>query len=156
MDTTFAVPLTDRHFEDYEVGSVGEYGSYVVTEDEVVRFAKAFDPHLMHTDSEASLAGPFGGLIASGWHTTSMMMRIMVDNYLNERTSLGSPGIDDLRWHKPVRPGDTLSARFTVVAARVSASKPDRGLLHTRIELMNQTGEVVMSQVMLNLMRRRA
>jgi acyl dehydratase len=156
MTTTLTVPLADRHFEDYVVGAVAQYGSYAVTEDEVVRFAEAFDPHLMHTDPEASLTGPFGGLIASGWHTTAMMMRIMVDNYLNERTSLGSPGIDDLRWHKPVRPGDTLSARFTVLAARVSASKPDRGLVHTRIELMNQTGELVMSQVMLNLMRRRA
>jgi acyl dehydratase len=99
--------------------------------------------------------GPFGGLIASGWHTTAMMMRIMVDNFLNERNSLGSPGVDDLRWVKPVRPGDVLSARFTVVAARESASKPDRGLTHTRIELMNQAGEVVMSQVMLNLLRKR-
>lgn len=156
MNTTLTLPLADRHFEDYVVGTVAEHGSYAVTEEEVIRFAVAFDPHLMHTDVAASAEGPFGGLIASGWHTTAMMMRIMVDNYLNERTSLGSPGIDDLRWHKPVRPGDVLSARFTVIAARASASKPDRGLLHTRIELMNQTGEIVMSQVMLNLMRRRA
>jgi acyl dehydratase len=155
MDTPFAVPLADRFFEDYEVGLVAEYGAYEVTEAEIVGFAVAFDPHVMHTDAAGSLNGPFGGLIASGWHTTAMMMRIMVDNFLNEANSLGSPGVDDLRWITPVRPGDVLSARFTVVAARASLSKTDRGLTHTRIELMNQTGEIVMSQVMLNLMRKR-
>jgi acyl dehydratase len=156
MDNYFAVPLADRHFEDYPVGLVAEYGSYLASEADIVAFAKAFDPHLMHTDPAAALAGPFGGLIASGWHTTAMMMRMMVDNYLNERTSLGSPGVDDLRWHRPVRAGDTLRARFTVAAARQSISKPDRGLLHTQIELMNQAGELVMSQTMLNLVRCRA
>jgi acyl dehydratase len=155
MNTSFSVPPADRFFEDYEVGLVAEYGSYEVTEAEVVRFAVAFDPHVMHTDAAGASNGPFGGLIASGWHTTAMMMRIMVDNFLSERNSLGSPGVEDLSWHKPVRPGDTLSARFSVVAARASASKPDRGLTHTRIELMNQTGEIVMSQVMLNFIRRR-
>jgi acyl dehydratase len=155
MNTPFSVSLADRFFEDYEVGLVAEYGAYEVAEEEVVRFAVAFDPHVMHTDAAGSLNGPFGGLIASGWHTTAMMMRIMVDNFLNEANSLGSPGVDDLRWIKPVRPGDVLSARFTVVAARASASKTDRGLTHTRIELMNQTGEIVMSQVMLNLIRKR-
>lgn len=155
MNKTFTVPLADRHFEDYEVGIAAEYGGYAVTEEAVVDFARAFDPHLMHTDPAAAQDGPFGGLIASGWHTTAIMMRIMVDNYLNERTSLGSPGVDDLRWRLPVRPGDILTARFTVVAARPSASKPDRGLLHTTIELTNQAGELVMSQTMLNLVRRR-
>jgi acyl dehydratase len=155
MNPPFTVPLAARYFEDYEVGLVAEYGAYEVTEDEVVRFADSFDPHVMHTDAAGSLDGPFGGLIASGWHTTAMMMRIMVDNFLNEANSLGSPGVDDLRWIKPVRPGDVLSARFTVVAARASASKPDRGLTHTRIELMKQTGEIVMTQVMLNLIRKR-
>jgi acyl dehydratase len=156
MNTPFLVPLAERFFEDYAVGLIAEYGSYTVTLEEVVRFAEAFDPHLMHTDAAASVNGPFGGLVSSGWHTTAIMMRIMVDNFLNERNSLGSPGVDDLRWIKPVRPGDVLSVRFTVVAARASASKPDRGLTHTRIELMNQTGDVVMSQVMLNLLRRRS
>ncbi|WP_213816673.1 MaoC family dehydratase [Glaciihabitans sp. dw_435] len=155
MNNAFAVPLADRYFEDYEVGISAEYGAYEVTEEAIVAFGVAFDPHLMHTDTSAAGTGPFGGLIASGWHTTAMMMRIMVDNFLNERTSLGSPGVDDLRWRLPVRPGDTLTARFTVVAARPSASKPDRGLLHTAIELMNQSGDIVMSQTMLNLVRRR-
>jgi acyl dehydratase len=155
MDDFFPVPLADRYLEDYTVGIVAEYGPVPVSGESIVEFAAAFDPHLMHLDPVAALAGPFGGLIASGWHTTAVMMRIMVDNYLNERTSLGSPGVDDLRWHLPVRAGDELSARFTVLSARVSASKPDRGLVHTRIEVLNQREELVMSQVMMNLIRRR-
>jgi acyl dehydratase len=156
MNTSFTVPLADRYFEDYQPGIVVESGAVPVSEESIVAFAAAFDPHQMHVDPVAALAGPFGGLIASGWHTTAVMMRIMVDTYLNERTSLGSPGVDELRWRLPVRSGDILSARFTVLSARVSASKPDRGLVHTRIELHNQAGELVMSQVMMNLIRRRA
>ncbi|WP_120338910.1 MaoC family dehydratase [Cryobacterium soli] len=155
MDDFLAVPLADRYFEDYQPGVVVEYGAVEVSEASIVAFAAAFDPHLMHVDPVAALAGPFGGLIASGWHTTAVMMRIMVDNYLNERTSLGSPGVDDLRWLRPVRAGDILSARFTVLSARASASKPDRGLVRTRIEVNNQAGEPVMSQVMMNLILRR-
>lgn len=155
MDDFLAVPLIDRYFEDYRPGVSAEYGSVQVSEESIVTFAAAFDPHLMHVDPVAAFAGPFGGLIASGWHTTAVMMLIMVGNYLNERTSLGSPGVDDLRWHRPVRAGDILAARFTVLSARVSASKPDRGLVHTRIELSNQAGELVMSQVMMNLILRR-
>ena len=155
MDDFLAVPLVERYFEDYAPGVVAEYGAEPVSEESIVAFAAAFDPHLMHVDPVAALAGPFGGLIASGWHTTAVMMRIMVDNYLNERTSLGSPGVDDLRWLRPVRAGDILSARFTVLSARASASKPDRGLVRTRIEVNNQAGEPVMSQVMMNLILRR-
>ncbi|GAB2454525.1 acyl dehydratase [Conyzicola lurida] len=155
MTTDFLPPLHERHFEDYPVGLVAEFGPARVSDAEIVAFATAFDPHAMHTDAEAARSGPFGGLIASGWHTTAVMMKLMVDNFLNERTSLGSPGVDELRFPLPVRAGDELTARFTVVAARPSASKPDRGLLHTRIELSNQRGEVVMTQVMMNLVRRR-
>lgn len=156
MNTSFTVPLADRHFEDYRPGIAAEYGAVLVSEESIIEFAAAFDPHAMHLDPAAAVAGPFGGLIASGWHTTAVMMRIMVDNYLNERTSLGSPGVDELRWRLPVRSGDILSARFTVLSARASASKPDRGLVHTRIEMHNQAGDLVMSQVMMNLIRRRA
>ncbi|TFD93298.1 MaoC family dehydratase [Cryobacterium lactosi] len=155
MDDFLAVPLIDRYFEDYRPGVVVECGAMRISSESIVAFAATFDPHLMHMDPVAALAGPFGGLIASGWHTTALMMRIMVDNYLNERTSLGSPGVDELRWHRPVRPGDVLSARFTVLSARVSGSKPDRGLVRTQIELSNQAGELVMSQVMMNLILRR-
>lgn len=156
MNNYFVTPLTDRFFEDYPVGLVAEYGTIQVSAADIIAFATAFDPHQMHTNEAAALAGPFGGLIASGWHTTALMMRLMVDNFLNERTSLGSPGVDELRFRLPVRAGDALHARFTVVAARASVSKPDRALLHTRIELFNQSDELVMSQIMLNLVQRRA
>ena len=155
MESSFAVPLADRWFEDYVPGLVARYGSALVTEADIVRFAETFDPHDMHADPVGAVDGPFGGLIASGWHTTAVMMRIMVDHYLNQRTSLSSPGVDALRWRLPVRAGDVLSARFTVVSARISASKPDRGLVHTRIEVFNQHEEIVMSQVMMNLILRR-
>ncbi|MBT2502117.1 MaoC family dehydratase [Curtobacterium sp. ISL-83] len=152
----FTVPLADRHFEDYVPGTVSTYGPITVTEAEIVAFARAFDPQQMHTDPAASVDGPFGGLIASGWHTTAIMMRLMADNYLNQWTSLASPGVDELRWHLPVRPGDALSARFTVLDARPSRTKPDRGLVRTRIELLRQDGAVVMSQMMMNLIRSRS
>jgi acyl dehydratase len=151
----FTVPLADRHFEDYTPGTTGHYGAIPVTEDSIIQFASAFDPQQMHTNPVAAKDGPFHGLIASGWHTTAIMMRIMADHYLNQYTSLASPGVNELRWHHPVRPGDTLTARFTVLTARPSASKPDRGLVHTRIEVLNQHGRIVMSQIMMNLIRRR-
>jgi acyl dehydratase len=149
-------PLTDRHFDDYRPGDGGTYGPVEVTESAIVGFAADFDPHTMHLDPVGAADGPFGGLIASGWHTTAVMMRLMVDNFLNERTSLASPGVDELRWHRPVRPGDQLRARFTVLEARPSRSKPDRGIVRTCIEMLNQNDEVVMSQIMMNLIRRRA
>ena len=155
MDEFFPLPLTQRYFEDYPVGLVAHYGPAHVTADDIVRFATAFDPHAVHVDADAAADGPFGGLIASGWHTTAIMMRLMVDNYLNERTSLGSPGVDTLRFLVPVRPGDELTARFEVASARPSASRPDRGILHTNIELRNQSGELVMTQTMINLVRAR-
>ena len=155
MDEFFPLPLAERHFEDYPVGLVAAYGPAIVTQESIVRFATEFDPHAMHVDADAAADGPFGGIIASGWHTTSIMMRLMVDNYLNERTSLGSPGVDALRFLVPVRPGDELTARFEVASARRSASRPDRGILHTNIELRNQSGDLVMTQTMINLVRAR-
>lgn len=151
----FAVPLTERHFEDYVPGLSVRYGSVEITEKAIVAFARAFDAQQMHVDPIAAQTGPFGGLIASGWHTTAIMMHIMAAHYLNQHTSLASPGVDELRWLQPVRPGDVLSATFTVLSARSSKSKPDRGLVHTRIEVRNQANELVMSQVMMNLIRRR-
>lgn len=155
MPSFTETPLADRWFEDYVPGAGGTFGPAEVTEAEIVAFATRFDRHTMHVDPEASRTGDFGGLIASGWHTTAVMMRLMVDHFLNEAASVASPGVDELRWHLPVRPGDLLRARFLVVSARASASRPDRGLVRTRIELLNQRDEVVMSQLMMNLIRRR-
>jgi acyl dehydratase len=144
-----------RYFEDYTPGSVSEYGSLTVEEADIIDFAKRYDPQEFHIDAEAAARGPFGGLIASGWHTCAMVMRILVDQYLSKESSLGSPGIDELRWLRPVRPRDTLWIRVAVLEARPSQSKPDRGLVRTSIEVLNQNEEVVMSLKAMNLIRRR-
>ena len=121
----------------------------------MIAFATKFDPQSIHVDPEAAARGPFGGLIASGWHTTAMMMRLFADHYLSKVASLASPGVDELRWTRPVRPGDTLTIRVTVLEANVSRSKPDRGVVRTLIEVLNQNGELVMSCKAINLLRRR-
>jgi acyl dehydratase len=147
--------VTERWFEDYPVGTTGEYGPIRVAEDDVVDFGRRFDPQPFHVDADAAAAGPFGGLIASGWHTCALMMRLLATEYLSPSSSLGSPGVDELRWRAPVRPGDELSLRTTVLDARLSRSKPDRGLLHTRVELVDGGGTVVLSMVAMNLVRTR-
>ncbi|MBG6218780.1 acyl dehydratase [Arthrobacter sp. CAN_A6] len=149
------VPLPDRFFDDYVPGAVGVFGAEPVSEAEILDFAARFDPQGIHTDASAAAGGPFNGLIASGWHTMALMMRILVRYYLNEAASLASPGVDELRWLKPVRPGDVLSLRCTVVQARASRSKPDRGLVHTAIEILDQNQETVATLTMMNLLRRR-
>ena len=141
----FSAPITDRYFEDYRPGFVGEYGSITVSQEEVIEFARRFDPQEFHTDPIGAARGPFGGLIASGWHTSSLMMRLYADHFVSKVAGLGSPGIDELRWTRPVRPGDTLSIRVTILEARRSSSKPDRGLVRVQIEVLNQDKAVVMS-----------
>jgi acyl dehydratase len=147
--------VSERWFEDYAVGTTGEFGPIRVDEDDVVDFGRRFDPQPFHVDAAAAEAGPFGGLIASGWHTCALMMRLLATEYLSPASSLGSPGVDELRWLAPVRPGDELVLRTTVEEARVSRSKPDRGLLRTRVELVGGGGTVVLSMVAMNLVRLR-
>ncbi|GAB3042699.1 MaoC family dehydratase [Parafrigoribacterium mesophilum] len=154
-DGGFAVPVQDRYFEDYQPGISCVCGNTLVTEEEILRFAREFDPQTMHVDPAAAETGPFHGLIASGWHTAAMVMRITVEHFLNSAASLASPGVNDLRWLKPVRPGDTLRVRFTILDSRPSQSKPDRGLVRTNTEVLNQSDEVVMSMTALNMIRRR-
>jgi acyl dehydratase len=149
--TEVAVPVEDRYFEDYVPGAVFEYGEIPVAKDEIVEFARRFDPQYTHVDPERALQGPFGGLIASGWHTAAMMMRLIVDNFLPKSASLGSPGIDELRWLRPVRPGDVLSVRLSILEAARSRSKPDRGVVRTLCEVLNQNREVVMSLKGMNI-----
>ncbi len=148
----FSVPSDERYFEDYHPGSVYEFGTIAVSEEEVLEFARRFDPQYFHTDPVRAASGPFGGLIASGWHTASLMMRLYADHYVSTVASLGSPGIDELRWVRPVRPGDHLSIRATILEAKRSRSKPDRGLVSSFIEVFNQKREVVMSIRVMNLM----
>jgi acyl dehydratase len=151
----FAAPIDDRYFEDYAPGAVYEYGYITVSEAEILDFARAFDPQPIHVDPEFAAQGPFGGLIASGWHTAGIMMRLFAGHYLSRVGSLASPGIDELRWPAPVRPGDSLRLRATIVEARRSRSKPDRGLVRTRAELINQNDEVVLTLTAMNLIRAR-
>ena len=146
----------DRYFEDYIPGAVFEYGEIRVDEAEIIEFASRFDPQDMHVDPEAARRGRFGGLIASGWHTGAMMMRLLADNFLPKAASLASPGIDELRWLHPVRPGDLLRIRVTVLEATPSRSKPDRGMVRTLIEVLNQDGNVVMSLKPMNIIARRS
>lgn len=146
----------DRYFEDYPTGSVYEFGSIAVEEKEILDFARRFDPQPFHTDPEAARHSIYGGLIASGWHTAGLMMRLLVEHYLSPASSLGSPGVDELRWLKPVRPGDVLSLRVTVGEATRSRSKPDRGSVRSLTEVRNQRGEVVMTVKATTLMRCRA
>ncbi|MFQ5858672.1 MAG: MaoC family dehydratase [Anaerolineae bacterium] len=145
INSSFTVPVENRYFEDYVAGSVHEFGSIDVEEGEVIAFAQRFDPQVFHTDPEAATETMFGGLIASGWHTAGLMMRLYVDHYLSKVASLGSPGADELRWIKPVRPGDTLSLRVTILETRRSRSKPNWGIVRSFVEVLNQNREVVMS-----------
>jgi len=131
------------YFEDFEVGSTVQVGSRTVTQEEIVAFAREFDPQPFHIDPAAAADSMYGGIIASGWHTCSIMMRLMVDGYLARSASLGSPGLDEIRWLRPVRGGDTLKVSSTVLAARASTSKPDRGVIVTLWEAKNQQGELV-------------
>ncbi len=143
------------YFEDFPLGDVRESPSRAVTHDEIVAFARQFDPQPFHTDAEAARLTFYGGLLASGWHTTAILMRLLWETFLKDAASLGSPGVDEVRWIKPVRPGDTLRARFTVTEARPSQSRPDRGLVRSFSEVFNQHGEIVMTLRGLGLFARR-
>jgi acyl dehydratase len=144
-----------RYFEDYPVGAAFAGGPITVSEAEILDFAGRYDPQPMHVDKEAAARGAFGGLIASGWHTGAMMMQLLAAHFVPKPGNLASPGLDELRWLRPVRPGDRLSLRATVLSARPSRSKPDQGIVTSLVELINQNGEVVLSLKPISLMRRR-
>jgi acyl dehydratase len=139
--------MPQRYFEDFEPGQVYELGSHTVTEDEIVDFARSWDPQPFHIDPEAAKSSPFGGLIASGWHTGSLWMRLYVTSMLGSAAAMGSPGIEELRWLAPVRPGDTLTARLVVLDTTPSERNPARGTLRSRGEMVNQDGVTVMSMI---------
>ncbi len=137
--------LKQRWLNDYRPGEVFEFGEYQVSEKEIVDFARQYDPQSFHMDPEAAKASPYGGLIASGWMTTALAMRMMCDHFIPIDSALGSPGVDQLRWLLPVRPGDTLRMRASVLDVKPSQSKPDRGVVSIRQEMLNQNAQVVMS-----------
>ncbi len=144
-DSSHEADDRERCFEDYVPGSVRTFGTILVTEEEIIDFARRFDPQVFHTDPAAARKTIYGGLVASGWHTGAMAMRLLVEHYVSRTESIGSPGMDEVRWLKPVRPGDRLSVRVSVLEARRSVSKPDRGVVRSFVEVLNQDMEVVMS-----------
>jgi acyl dehydratase len=139
-----------RYFEDYVPGLTVDCGSFSVDEEQIVAFAREYDPQPFHIDREAAAAGPYGGIIASGWQTTSLMMRQVVEHFVSPESGLGAAGVDEIRWPRPVRPGDRLHITATVLEARRSGSKPDRGIVRSRMELTNAAGERVMSLTAVN------
>ncbi|ELZ18000.1 MaoC domain-containing protein dehydratase [Haloterrigena salina JCM 13891] len=144
-----------QYYEDIEVGETQEFGEYTVTKEEILEFAERYDPQPFHTDEEAAEESAFGELVASGWHTASICMRLLVDGSIQDQASMGARGVDELRWNQPVRPGDTLSVRTEVVDKRVSESDPKRGYVDSRLEGINQHDEVVISWVGLGMVERR-
>lgn len=144
-----------RYFDDLEVGETIDLGQTTVSEAGILEFARQFDPQPFHVDPEAAAESVYGGLIASGWHTCAMFMRMLASSFLNQTASLGSPGVDELRWKLPVRPGDQLTGTLTIVEARASSSKPDRGLITSVGEVRNGDGDVVLSLKAVNLIGRR-
>lgn len=151
----FSTTLQERCLEDYVEGAIHEFGPIRISEDDIIQFGRKFDPQLFHTDPVGARETVYGGLIASGWHTCALFMRLFVEHYLPDRASLGSPGVDELRWLKPVRPGDELTLRITVDKVKPSRSKPDRGVLFSFCEMLNQESAVVATMMAMNLIRYR-
>ena len=147
--------MPHRYFEDFPTGLTVDLGEHTFIQDEITAFARAYDPQPMHVDPEQARGSIYGGLIASGWHTAATYMRLLVDSVIGDSESLGSPGVDHLRWLKPVRPGDTLRARFTVLEANLSRSRPDRGIVRSRGDMLNQNDELVLQVEAVNFFGRR-
>ena len=145
-----------RHWEDFHVGDVAELGPVTVSEEEIVDFASRYDPKPFHVDPAAAKESPFGGLIASGWHTTALFMGMFVRAVLLDAASLGSPGVEEVRWLAPVRPGDTLTGRSTVTDVQPSSTNPARGTVFTTNEVLNQDGTVVLRMNARGFFARRA
>ncbi len=143
------------YFEDFVAGRVFEGGKRQLTEQDIIGFAREYDPQYFHTDPEAAKKSIYGGLIASGWQTVGVCMRLMCDSYLLDTACMGSPGMDEVRWLKPVFPGDTLRMSATVIAAKPSSSKPDRGMATMRWNIYNQKDELVMHMQGMQIMGRR-
>ncbi len=147
--------MTTRFYEDFEIGEAHEYGGRTLSADDIIRFAREFDPQFFHLDPEAAKDSAFGGLVASGWHTCALAMRMMVEAFLDGAATIASPGVGEIRWLKPVRPGDTLRVRTEVIDKTPSKSKPDRGLIRFSQTVRNQNDDVVMTMINLAFFLRR-
>ena len=156
MDTVLVTDVSERvvrYFEDYVPGLVVDCGRFTVSQAEIIDFARRYDPQPFHIDPEAAADGPYGGIIASGWQTASLVMRQLVERFISPESGLGAAGVDEIRWPRPLRPGDTLHVRGSVLEARLSQSKPDRGIVRSLMEAVNADGEVVMTMQGINFIR---
>jgi len=149
------VAANQRFFEDIKADQVYEFGTITVSEKDIIDFARQFDPQDFHLDPAKAASSLFGGIVASGWHTTAVVMRLYVDHYLSHVANLGSPGVEDIRWPNPLRPGDILRIRVTILEARPSRSKPDRGIVRVHVEAINQTNNLVLSMIGVSFVGRR-
>ena len=141
----FTSPDRDRYFDDYEQGAVHILGTVTAGEDEMLAFAELYDPQNIHISPEEAAKGPFGAIIASGWYTSGLMMRLYARHYLSDVSSLSSPGLTDLKWPAPVYAGDELTVQVTIESTRRSKSDPSRGIVQSAVEMTNQDGAVVMT-----------
>lgn len=148
-------PPNLRYFEDLEIGQTFESGSHTVTKEEIIEFAEQYDPQPFHVDENAAQKSAFEGLIASGWHTAAICMRMFVDRFLDNVASAGGRGVDELRWHTPVRPGDVLSFHVEIIEKRSSEDVPGLGHVHARLSGFNQDDEQVISWVLLGMIEQR-
>jgi acyl dehydratase len=144
-----------HYFDDFRIGQEFETGRLDVSEADIIRFADEFDPQYFHNDPARAAASPFGGLIASGFHTISASMKLFFETKMIEESNLSSPGIDEIRWRAPLRPGDTIRQRITVEQMKPSTSKPDRGVLWFRHLTLNQRDEVILEMLVMHMIRRR-
>lgn len=147
--------MAKLYFEDFSEGAVAVYGDTLVTADDIKAFAAEFDPQPMHLDEEAARGTMLGGLGASGWHTCAIMMRMLAESFVLDAASMGAPGIDEVKWMKPVRPGDELTIRTTALWQRPSQSKPDRGFVGFQCDVLNGAGETVLSAIWPQMLLRR-
>ena len=150
------MPDTKLHWEDFVAGAVAHYGPRLVTREEIVAFAAEFDPQPMHLDEAAASATLLGGLAASGWHSCSLMMRLIADGFVLNSTSMGAPGVDEVTWHKPLRPGTRTQLRATVLETRPSGSRPAVGLVKFKFEMVDDADAIIMTQVNTMMFGRRA
>ena len=148
--------MSKLYWEDFAKGSVAEYGPRAVTREEIVAFAAEFDPQPIHLDEDAARASMLGGLSASGWHTCALAMRMIADGFLLNSSSMGAPGVDEVRWIVPLRPNDSITLRATVLDTRISRSRPELGFVTFCFELVNQGGTIVMRMTASLMLGRRA
>ena len=147
--------MSKRHWEDFTPGSVAVYGPRLVTREEIVGFAAEFDPQPMHLDEMAASATPLGGLAASGWHSCCILMRIIAEGFINDSHSMGAPGVDEVRWLRPLRPGTQVRVRATVLETRASNSLPDVGFVKYLFEMLDEQDAVLTAMTSPLMIRRR-